>query len=269
MEMLQTQRLFSQQSLAESKAVLCLSKQKLIENIHTVKVAGNDNTKLLAVLKANAYGIGVDTFLEFLNETEIDFVGVVTVDEALELRKEGVEHPILLMMEPEIKALALILKHDISICLYSKDFLKELCAFPKEDLLNLKVHLKIDLGMSRLGLEKASLRTYLGIAQELGLKIEGVCSHFSSIHSDYEFSKLQLAEFDQIKNEVLELTHNSGIMFHIANTKAAHFLPNSRLDMVRVGFGLYNSARTAPSKFILSRLVLKRTKSRGRPASPK
>lgn len=242
MEMHPIQPLSKTQIIKEFRGTLILNSQTIKKNLNDIQSFVDDNAQSLLVLKANAYGIGVEKLVDLLKDSNVHFLGVVSLTEALELRGLGVQLPILLMMEPDIQDLEWIVKHNISFCLYTFELLQHLSLLDSEYRRHLKIHIKIDLGMGRLG---CSIDDFFRIYQQvehLNLHLEGICSHFSSIQNDLLLSEKQLQLFLDIKHRIERMRNFKNILFHMANTLAAKKLPNSRLDMIRIGFGLYKDA---------------------------
>ena len=197
--------------------------------------------KVLAVVKADSYGHGVKGVVEALNtlgEKKPDFFGVAAYDEGVEVRKLKVSQPILVFAPINQDVLPDVIKYDLSATITSAEQVKILETLaPRKKV---KVHFKIDSGMGRLGLEYEEAAEI--IKKVSGFKnviIEGVYSHFaSSDEKDKSFTHLQLERFLKVLGELKEMNINYGIA-HIANSAAIMEVPESYLDMVRVGISLY------------------------------
>ncbi len=203
-----------------------------------------EETKLLAVVKADAYGHGALPFAWTAIESGAEMLGVGDSNEAIELREGGITHPILILgaiFEEEIQR---IVEYDISVTVHSSDLLPileqeaERCGRP------LRVHLKVDTGMGRLG---ATPRSAVGIAREIlsrrHLILEGISTHLSSTRSEEsEWTRQQLQRF----HWVIETLGKQGIrppVIHAANSAATFTHPEARFDMVRSGVALYGIDR--------------------------
>ncbi len=201
-------------------------------------------SKLLAVVKADAYGHGaveVSKYLSFL-DPKPDYFGVALYEEAVELRNSGIEEPILVFDVINSESLKLAEEYDltITICRNSdfdliRKYLKKLSLRKK-----LQAHIKINTGMNRLGIRWddnfSELSKYFVLK---GLTISGIYTHFatSDIPSN-QFANLQLERFNKFLDKIHNQKINPGII-HAANSGAILNMPQSYFDMVRAGISLY------------------------------
>lgn len=202
--------------------------------------------KICGVVKANAYGHGIEPVSRKLVDLGIDFLGVANYDEAIRLRKHIPNTPILVFgtlihskLEPG-KYVSLLHKHNLTATVASFDTAKFLNEYSRKFKSKFKVHIKIDTGMRRIGLDyKRAFRNILQIASLKNLELEGVFTHFSESESkNKSFSKLQLNRF----TDLLEELRKTGIEFpiiHAANSGAVLDLKDSYFNMVRPGLLLY------------------------------
>jgi len=141
------------------------------------RIVGRD-TKIMVVVKANAYGHGIVEVSKVLERLGVDYLGVATTDEAVRLRERGIKSPILVLgsvLPDEVRALV---KNDITLTLCGCDLLD---AVKKEAAFGLKakVHVKVDTGMGRIGIwHEEAIQFIKTIAKEKGIGIEGVYTHF-------------------------------------------------------------------------------------------
>lgn len=197
--------------------------------------------RVLAVVKADSYGHGVKGVVEALNtlgDKKPDFFGVAAYDEAVEVRKLKVAQPILVFAPINPDVLPDVYKFNISATITSAE---QVAILEKADSKKkIKVHFKIDTGMGRLGLEHEEAAEIIKKVSEFkNVIIEGVYSHFaSSDEKDKAFTYLQLERFLKVIGQLKEMNVNYGIA-HIANSAAILEVPESYLDMVRVGISLY------------------------------
>ena len=202
--------------------------------------------KICGVVKANAYGHGIEPVSRKLVDLGIDFLGVANYDEAIRLRKHIPNTPILVFgtlihskLEPG-KYVSLLYKHNLTATVASFDTAKFLNEYSRRFKSRFKVHIKIDTGMRRIGLDyRRAFRTILQIASLKNLELEGIFTHFAESESkNKSFSKLQLNRF----NDLLHELKKAGIEFpivHAANSGAVLDLKNSYFNMVRPGLLLY------------------------------
>jgi alanine racemase len=202
--------------------------------------------KICGVVKANAYGHGIEPISRKLVDFGIDFLGVANYDEAIRLRKHIPSTPILVFgtlihskLEPG-KYVSLLHKHNLTATVASFDTAKFLNEYSRRFKSRFKVHIKIDTGMRRIGLDyKRAFRNILQIASLKNLELEGIFTHFAESESkNKSFSKLQLNRF----NDLLHELKKAGIEFpivHAANSGAVLDLKDSYFNMVRPGLLLY------------------------------
>lgn len=202
--------------------------------------------KICGVVKANAYGHGIEPISRKLVDLGIDFLGVANYDEAIRLRKQIPNTPILVFgtlihskLEPG-KYVSLLHKHNLTATVASFDTAKFLNEYSRRFKSRFKVHIKIDTGMRRIGLDyKRAFKNIMQIASLKNLELEGIFTHFAESESkNKSFSKLQLNRF----NELLHELKKAGIEFpivHAANSGAVLDLKDSYFNMVRPGLLLY------------------------------
>ena len=203
------------------------------------------NSKVMPVLKANAYGHGLVHIAQFYSELKADYLGVAVVEEGILLRETGIKHPVLVLGGIWGNQIPLFLKHDLTITASSIDKLKQINETAEQMKIKAKVHLKIDTGMERLGVHYYNAEKFLEAAYKCkNLKVEGIFSHFAnSESSDLTYSNLQLERF----NEILSYFEKHSIeppLRHISNSGGILQLPEANFDMVRPGiilFGVYPS----------------------------
>lgn len=179
---------------------------KNIENIQ--KYVGNK--KIMPVIKANAYGTYINKRIDIINN--FDIVAVAIVEEAIELRKLGYNKEIFVLNQPSIEDIDNILKYEITIGLSDKIFLENLKSITKP----IKVHLEIETGMNRTGVNLKDLDRFLDkIKINKNIIVEGIYTHLSSADYDRNYTALQLEKFREsvsiIKNKIdtIKYIHSS------------------------------------------------------------
>ncbi|GMB93984.1 Alanine racemase Alr [Helicobacter heilmannii] len=196
---------------------------------------------LMAVVKANAYGAGaIGASRVFVKQGAI-YLGVATLDEALELRTEFKDIPILILgYTPDHMAKTLIENH-ITQTLFSHKQATHFSEVALKLKQKLKVHIKVDTGMSRLGFlpTKENAHEVIKIAKLKGLEVEGIFTHHSNADAMFKnYALEQVARFldflAQLKNLGLEFKYR-----HMANSAAALSMDNYGLDLARAGLALY------------------------------
>jgi len=195
---------------------------------------------VMAVLKADAYGHGAVRVARIVSQNGVNSLGVACLSEAKALREAGIECDILVLgYTPPWQAREAV-RHRITCTVFGREEAEALSRAAVALDRIAKVHVKVDTGMARLGLWPEKAVWYLEWLGSLpGLEVEGVFSHFGSAdEADCSYARLQLGRFQ----ELLRQLGRAGLrppVAHIANTAAALTIPESRLDMVRVGIGLF------------------------------
>ena len=231
---------------------LIVDAKRFQHNIRSIRQQLSPKTLFLAVVKADAYGHGAVELAKIAEAENVDYFGVATVDEAIELREEGIITPILMLTEPtDVDRLQAVLYYDITLSVYSPSFLIELSKVAAKFGKPAPVHLKVDTGMSRVGV---SPEEALSMAELIGhdpyLQLEGVFTHLSDADgAEEDYTRLQIKRFDQVvktfKHYILSLP-----IYHVANSAATIRYPESHYDMVRVGIALYKGVMTFTTRVI-------------------
>ncbi|SHH85826.1 alanine racemase [Sporobacter termitidis DSM 10068] len=221
-----------------------ISLKNIEHNYKAMRARLKEGTRFLGVVKADAYGHGAVRVAERLQELQCDYLGVACIDEALSLRENGITLPILIMGYTPPQLVSRLLEYGLTQTVYSLPMAEE---FSQEALRlgkKLKVHLKADSGMGRLGFICHGGRDpgqEMVLALKLpGLYPEGIFTHFaiSDVCGD-DFTEKQYGDFKAL---VERLEHKAGIKFaikHCANSGAMINYDWSYGDMVRPGIMLY------------------------------
>lgn len=205
--------------------------------------------KLGAVVKSNAYGHGMLLVASAI-QRQVDWFCVVNLDEALELRKNGIKKPIL-VLSYYFDNLELAIKNNISLVVYSLDQAKKISAAAKKIHKTGKIHFKLDTGTSRLGVrEGEALKIIKEIKKYRNIKIEGIFSHFAASEENQKFTELQLKRFNEFIDSVETRLGASISIKHFACSAAALVRPDSHFNMIRLGISLYGLWPSAQAKKI-------------------
>jgi Alr-MurF fusion protein len=201
--------------------------------------------KIMAMVKASAYGNGSDEVARLLEYNHADYLAVAYADEGIELRQAGIKLPIM-VMNPEQASFDALRRYDLEAEIYSIGLLESFVKSLKkegntEGSSFSKIHLKLDTGMHRLGFEPADIQRLIGILNEnKNIKVVAIFTHLAAseaaIHDG--FTRLQVGRFlkmyDQISDGIGEKP-----MRHVLNSSGIVRFPEYRFDMVRLGIGLY------------------------------
>lgn len=218
-------------------------------NLREIKRLLSPGTKIMAVVKADAYGHGADVLASEAERNGADYLAVARMNEAVRLRNAGVKSPMLLFDNCEPGSAERYIELDIRPTLNNSAEADAYSAAAKLAGRTLKVHIKVDTGMGRLGFLSDSISsgsTRGRLADEIAriaklpfIEVEGVYSHFASADSADKTSALeQLARFRQLADELTSMLEKKPL-FHIANSAAVMEMPESHFDMVRPGIMMY------------------------------
>ena len=212
-----------------------VSLDALRHNVDRIRSHVTPETKLLAAVKANAYGHGAVAVAQHFATCGVSYLGVATAREALELRAGGVTLPVLIF-SPVYRAIPELVNYGVSLTVADEHSLEAV----KTSGARANVHLKVDTGMGRLGLgwrEAVALAKDLDAAE--GVTLEGVWTHFAaSDDADRAFTLAQLEAFDLFLAGLREHGVAPGIV-HAANSAGIFAYPESHFDLVRPGIALY------------------------------
>ena len=195
-------------------------------NVHTLKRRAGD-ARLMAVVKANAYGHGAVPTARAALEAGADSLAVVTVEEGAELRSAGIDAPILVFTDLLPDGLALAKANRLQVTAHSIPSAKRIASSP-----GLEAHLKVNTGMNRWGVEPDEAGEARKILSD---RLIGVYTHLASADSDEETTHRQLDAFDA----VLVAHPFGGALVHAANSAGTLWYPSSHYDCVRPGVALY------------------------------
>lgn len=220
----------------------------LIHNYKRLRAHVGENVKFLGVVKADAYGHGALHSARVLQEQGADYLAVSSLDEARELRHNGITMPILLLGHTPAEEVPLLLRHDITQTVTCEAKALEYNEEAKKCGGKLKIHIKLDTGMSRLGFlcdgvhfESGIEGVYRACGLE-NLEAEGIFTHFAAAdEKDAESVVFTRRQFDLFMR-VISVLEEKGVHFtlrHCANSGAVANYPETYLDMVRPGILLY------------------------------
>lgn len=231
-------------------------------NLRGVRKRVGKGVKILAVVKANAYGHGIQQVSKFVIQHGCaDYLGVAFPEEGVQIREAGVKAPIHAFALPSQRQIELFFDYNIEPTISTINESKWLNTVGQKRKKTIPVHLKIDTGMSRLGVTVAELPEFLKtLARLQRIEIKGVFTHFATAdETDKTFSKKQLSDF----HHALEILIQQGIepeLIHCANSATILDLPEACFSMVRPGvmmYGHYPSHETTESIPLKPAMVVK------------
>jgi alanine racemase len=210
-------------------------------NLHEYRKQIRKGTGIMAMVKAFSYGAGSYEIANLLQFHKVEYLAVAYVDEGIELRRAGINMPIM-VMNTEQNAFAELVEYDLEPEIYSMEIAEAFNDYLLKQGLNyFPVHIKLDTGMHRLGFDESSISELLAIIGSTGcMKVQTVFTHLvaSEDKKHDAFTKKQALLFESICEE---MSHALGYTFfrHIANTAAIKKFPELQYEMVRLGIGLY------------------------------
>lgn len=225
---------------------------RIENNIRQIRKYLPPSVKFMAAVKADAYGHGDLQIARIALKSGADALAVSILSEALYLRKNGIKAPILVLTPILPSDVNIAVEYNLSVTVFQLSWLKEMRLY-KVGKKPLKLHLKIDTGLGRIGINrKEELEAMLPTLSKEDVVVEGVYTHFATANrDDSSYFDKQFSVFldmvDWIKSKGLDVS-----IFHCANSAATLKYMDSHLDMVRIGvamFGIYPSEeirRTSP-----------------------
>lgn len=230
-------------------------------NLSAIKQYVGPSTKVMAVIKADAYGCGVNEISKEAVENGADYLAVACVDEAKQLRRNGIQVPILILGATPLECVEDLFRYEIIPTVFEKRLPEAISHYATKCGKTLKIHIKVDTGMGRLGFPyydssyQSSVEDIIEISRLAGIEVEGIFTHFSNADcQDSEtVTKKQFQQFTQI----VEKLRQQGLKIpirHAANSAATCLYPEMYLDMVRPGIILYGEY---PSEYVKERTALK------------
>ncbi|WP_059171509.1 alanine racemase [Bacillus sp. FJAT-27445] len=215
------------------------------QNITSIKKLFPEEVKVIAVVKANAYGHGGVEVAETALAAGAEYLAVAFLDEALALRKKGIEAPMLILGATRPEDVKVAAENSLTVTAYSLEWLQEASAHLAEH--SLSIHIKVDTGMGRIGFKDAK---ELKQADELikadgRFLLEGVFTHFATAdETGTDYFRKQLREF----NHLLGVFSHRPSLVHASNSAAAIRFPEARFNAVRLGIGMYGLAPSPEMK---------------------
>ena len=250
----------------------------LASNVREFRNFLPDTVKLLAVVKADAYGHGACEVAEVALQEGASMLGVASLEEGAALRQRGIKSPILILGCTDPRQNLSLLEMQLTPTVFSWEAASSFSQQAQARGKRAAIHVKIDTGMGRLGLAdpRDTIAFLERVAALPGIILEGVYTHFAAAdEKDKSFTRNQLHLF----NSILSACKERGIevpLKHAANSAAALELPETHLDMVRIGIGLYgcypsreknNQVKLLPVMSLKSRIIFLKKVSAGTPVS--
>lgn len=234
------QRVANRLKLKQHKTQLSYNLSALKHNLNQYKNSLLPETKMLAMVKAQSYGVGLITLAKFLEKQGIHYFGVAYSDEGKELRKSGIQTPIL-VMNAEEEGMESCVENSLEPAIYDFNQLDELLkVLIAQEITAFPIHIKLDTGMKRLGFYPDQVQQLIEVlAAQPEVLVKSVYSHLAEAdEEDSSFTNRQIALFEEICHQ-FESYLSYPFLRHILNSEGIAQYPNAQFDMVRIGIGLF------------------------------
>lgn len=242
------------------ETILEVNLNAIISNLNRFRSFMRPQTRLVCMIKAEAYGAGAVEVAKTLQDYNVDYLAVAVADEGAELRKNGIRSNII-VMNPEMSSFRTLFDYKLEPEVYSFRLLNALMkSAQQEGLTNYPVHIKLDTGMHRLGFDpEKDMKELISILKsQTALIPRSIFSHFVGSDNDGldDFSAKQYSSFIKGSNE-FQAAFEYKILRHINNSAGIEHFPERQMEMCRLGIGLYGIDRN--NKMLANVCTLKTT----------
>lgn len=207
----------------------------ILHNIREIKKLLSKEVKFMAVVKADAYGHGAEAVSKAM-EDDVDYLSVATISEALDLKRSHIKTPIFILSEISPADAKHVVENGLIQTVYTEDLAASLSSAARKLGKTARVHLKIDTGMGRIGVQAHDALDLIKKVSSLPkVKIEGIFTHLARAEEKNGFTREQLEKFKSIVSRI----NTDDLILHAANSAGTIYHKDSHLDMVRIGISLY------------------------------
>lgn len=220
--------------------------EHLAQNVKQLKGLIKDDIKLMAVVKADAYGHGAVMTAPTMLASGVDVLGVASIDEGLSLRDAKINCEILVLGAVPVWALESAVENDISISIFSEEHIIAAKQAFERTSKKVKAHIKIDTGMNRIGVGVDEAINFIKeIHSSNFIDLQGIFTHLACAEDEKE-TELQLSKWDEIISQV----DTKNLLLHVFNTAGmiSYKIDEKRMNMVRAGIGLYGLFPDLPKR---------------------
>ena len=221
------------------ETILEIDLNKLANNFNYLKSKLKPDTKIIAVVKAYAYGHGDIAIASYLEKLGAHALWVADFEEGTRIRQSGIKIPIIIA-NPGTKSTQQIIENNLNVVIYNSELLHLYGKLDKE----IRIHIKFDTGMNRYGFEYSEVDELVADLKKYPkLKIQSICSHLAASDNSTEdsFTNTQFQVFENVSSSFLKGI-NQLIDRHILNTNGVLRFPSKEYEMVRLGIGLYGGS---------------------------
>lgn len=223
-----------------------ISKSAILYNLRVYQKIVGKSVEVMPIVKSNAYGHGMVEVAKLV-APRVSWLGVVSLGEALSLRKSKIKKRIFVLTYAQSRYLKQGISQNIDLPVYNLDFAKLIARTARQLKKTAKVHIKIDTGTSRVGvLVKDAIKFINQVGKLPNLKIEGLYSHFAASEEDQKYTKYQLTNF----NQVLDQLDFKVLYIHMGCSAATLVEPSAHFNLIRLGLSLYGLWPSEPAKKI-------------------
>ncbi|TES93199.1 MAG: alanine racemase [Candidatus Cloacimonadota bacterium] len=217
-----------------------ISEENLLHNISVIRDLIGNKRKLMAVVKSNAYGHGMLETAKIVLKGPVDWLGVNSIEEGIALRNNNIDVPVLVLGYVPVVSLEDVVQKNLRLTVYNMETVKTLDKIGNKLKKEIPVHIKIETGTNRQGINGKGLSTLLEFIKGSSfVKLEGISTHFANIEdtTDHSYAQFQLDEFKRIEAEFFK--NEKSLIRHTACTAAVLLFPETYFEMVRTGIGMY------------------------------
>jgi alanine racemase len=234
------ERIVDQLELLTHRTILEINLENIIHNLNFYKSKLSQDTKMMVMVKAYAYGGGIFEIANLLQYHNIDYLGVAYIDEAVELRKHGIFMPIMIM-NPSPDAFRLLKEFNLEPEIYSLDNLYEFITYFEDEEDSPPIHLKLETGMNRLGFMQEDIPQLIQLlTKNKSVKVKTIFSHMAGSENPehHQYSIKQGDTFKGLSEQIMKALWYKPKR-HILNSGGISRYPEYHFDMVRLGIGMY------------------------------
>lgn len=221
-------------------SIVEISSKNLIHNLNQFKKKVGKKAKMMAVVKANAYGHGIKKVAKIVSQNKIDWFGVNSLEEGLLLRQLKMKQPILVLGYIPLVEIKKAIEKELSFVVYNPETVKKANSVASRLKRKAKIHLKIETGTNRQGIQLADLTSFIQFClNKENIQVQGIYTHYANVEDtlDHHFAMSQLKKF----KKAVDLVYQQGIepICHTACSAAAILYPKTYFDLIRLGISLY------------------------------
>jgi alanine racemase len=230
--------MISSPSSSQSFNQIVIDSSALQANFRVLQQRVGQDVRIMAMVKADAYGHGMVQAAVNFAKAGCDSFGVAEIEEGVALRRAGIHGQIFVLLGFQVAQEQLFFDYDLTPVIFDYQAIKLLSQAAVRNGKEITVHLKVDCGMGRLGIKPSELPYFLDhLKSSPGISLAGIMSHFPL--ADDPTSRQTLEMFQQYKQVCTQANHQQIVLCHIANSGGVFYYPETCCDMVRLGISLY------------------------------